>query len=70
MAVVEEEKPKCFLIVHNVAKKHNIGTLTRCATAFNVSEVRRITLPCTCHVLSCPPACSCAGGSSLSAWTS
>lgn len=28
-----------FVIVHNVAKRHNIGTLVRTATAFGVSEV-------------------------------
>ena len=32
--------PECYLIVHNVAKKHNIGTLARSATAFNVAKVR------------------------------
>jgi tRNA C32,U32 (ribose-2'-O)-methylase TrmJ len=31
--------PKCFLIVHNISKKHNIGTLARCAVAFNVAEM-------------------------------
>lgn len=29
----------CFLIVHSVAKRHNIGTIARCATAFNVKEI-------------------------------
>lgn len=24
----------CYLLVHNVSKKANIGTLARCATAF------------------------------------
>ncbi|GLJ42939.1 hypothetical protein SUGI_0891050 [Cryptomeria japonica] len=28
-----------FVIVHNVAKRHNIGTLARSATAFGVSEL-------------------------------
>ncbi len=32
--------PECYIIVHNVAKKHNIGTLARSATAFNVAKVR------------------------------
>ncbi|DBA70564.1 TPA: hypothetical protein ACH3X2_011956 [Trebouxia sp. C0005] len=30
--------PECYVIVHNVAKKHNIGTLARSATAFNVAK--------------------------------
>jgi tRNA C32,U32 (ribose-2'-O)-methylase TrmJ len=29
----------CYLIVYNVSKKANIGTICRCATAFNVKEV-------------------------------
>ena len=32
--------PECFVIVHNVAKKHNIGTLARSCTAFNVVQAR------------------------------
>ena len=31
--------PTCNLVVHNVAKKHNIGTLLRSACAFGVTEV-------------------------------
>ena len=31
--------PKCFLIVHSVAKKHNVGNLLRSCTAFGVAEV-------------------------------
>ena len=34
-------RPKCYLIVHNVSKKHNIGTLVRSAVAFNVHQVIR-----------------------------
>ncbi|KAF3777080.1 hypothetical protein EJ110_NYTH46837 [Nymphaea thermarum] len=34
MAAVES-----FIIVHNVAKRHNVGTLVRSATAFGVSEL-------------------------------
>ncbi len=30
----EAASPKCYLIVHNVSKKHNIGTLVRSAVAF------------------------------------
>lgn len=32
-------RAECYLIVYNVAKKHNIGTLARSATAFNVTKV-------------------------------
>ncbi|KAH9296898.1 hypothetical protein KI387_028580, partial [Taxus chinensis] len=32
------ETMESFVIVHNVAKRHNIGTLARSATAFGVSE--------------------------------
>lgn len=31
--------PDCYLILYNVSKKHNVGTIARCATAFNVKEV-------------------------------
>eukprot|EP00890_Picochlorum_soloecismus_P001974 jgi/Picsp_1/2778/NSC_01005-R1_obp33pep like protein len=31
--------PECFLILYNVSKKHNIGTIARCATAFNVTAI-------------------------------
>lgn len=37
--------PACYLIVYNVSKKHNIGTLSRAATAFNVKEVRSERAP-------------------------
>jgi tRNA G18 (ribose-2'-O)-methylase SpoU len=30
---------ECYVVVHNIAKRHNIGTLARSATAFGVSEV-------------------------------
>ena len=33
-------RPACYLVVHNVSKKHNVGSLARAATAFGVSEVR------------------------------
>lgn len=33
------EHPTCYLIAYNVSKKHNIGTILRCATAFNVTSV-------------------------------
>ncbi|KAK9824104.1 hypothetical protein WJX72_007761 [[Myrmecia] bisecta] len=32
-------QPACYLIVYNVSKRHNIGTLVRSATAFGVTEV-------------------------------
>jgi hypothetical protein len=35
-------RPHCHLITFNVGKKHNIGTLLRCATAFNVKEVHLV----------------------------
>mmetsp|Transcript_34807 Transcript_34807/g.77387 ORF Transcript_34807/g.77387 Transcript_34807/m.77387 type:complete len:211 (+) Transcript_34807:59-691(+) len=31
--------PACYVITHNVSKKHNIGTIARCATAFGVKEL-------------------------------
>ena len=31
--------PQCYLLVHNVSKKHNIGTLARSAVAFNVRQI-------------------------------
>lgn len=33
------EGARCFVIVHNISKRHNIGTLARSATAFGVEEV-------------------------------
>ena len=38
--------PACFLIVYGVAKKHNIGTLLRCATAFGVKQVGFAAVAC------------------------
>lgn len=38
-ASTSQAPPECYLIVHNVAKKHNIGTLARCATAFSVKQL-------------------------------
>jgi hypothetical protein len=34
-------RPACFVIVYNVSKKHNIGTLLRSCTAFGVTQVGR-----------------------------
>jgi len=31
--------PGCYLIVHNVSKRHNVGMIIRSATAFGVTEV-------------------------------
>jgi hypothetical protein len=33
------KKFESFLLVHNVAKRHNLGTLARSATAFGVTEI-------------------------------
>ena len=35
----DAEPPRCYFIVHNIAKKHNVGTIARCATAFGVRAV-------------------------------
>ena len=43
--------PECYVIVHNVAKKHNIGTLARSATAFNVAKVRCMCIQSTNKLL-------------------
>ena len=32
-------EPQCYFLVHNIAKKHNVGTIARCATAFGVRSV-------------------------------
>lgn len=37
----ESGAPPCYLIIYNVSKRHNIGTISRCATAFGVKTVRR-----------------------------
>ena len=29
----------CYIIVHNVSKRHNLGMIARSATAFGVAEV-------------------------------
>lgn len=34
-----EEKYESYVVVHNIAKRHNVGTLARSATAFGVSEL-------------------------------
>lgn len=33
------DKATQHFIVHNIAKKHNVGTLARCATAFGVKSI-------------------------------
>lgn len=33
------EKPKSYVIVFNVSKRHNIGTIARCCTGFGVHAV-------------------------------
>ena len=34
-----ERSPRCFVVVFNLASKHNIGTLIRTAVAFGVYEI-------------------------------
>ena len=33
------ENLKCYLIIHNVAKKHNVGSIIRSAAAMGVTEI-------------------------------
>ncbi|KAL0367644.1 UNVERIFIED_CONTAM: putative tRNA/rRNA methyltransferase YsgA [Sesamum radiatum] len=35
----KKEKYESYVVVHNIAKRHNVGTLARSATAFGVSEL-------------------------------
>ncbi|KAG8373012.1 hypothetical protein BUALT_Bualt12G0126700 [Buddleja alternifolia] len=35
----KSEKYECYVLVHNIAKRHNVGTLARSATAFGVAEI-------------------------------
>eukprot|EP00200_Dunaliella_tertiolecta_P009589 CAMPEP_0202389176 /NCGR_PEP_ID=MMETSP1127-20130417/81429_1 /ASSEMBLY_ACC=CAM_ASM_000462 /TAXON_ID=3047 /ORGANISM="Dunaliella tertiolecta, Strain CCMP1320" /LENGTH=235 /DNA_ID=CAMNT_0048990835 /DNA_START=68 /DNA_END=775 /DNA_ORIENTATION=+ len=35
----DSHKVPCYLILFSVAKRHNVGTITRCATAFGVKQV-------------------------------
>ncbi|GMI70361.1 hypothetical protein like AT4G15520 [Hibiscus trionum] len=30
---------ECYVVIHNIAKRHNVGTLARSATAFGVNEL-------------------------------
>ncbi|WVZ96207.1 hypothetical protein U9M48_041874 [Paspalum notatum var. saurae] len=39
MAAEKEVEVESLVVVHNVAKRHNVGTLARSATAFGVAEV-------------------------------
>ena len=34
---MEEARPKAYLIIFNIQKKKNLGTLVRSAAAFNIS---------------------------------
>lgn len=34
--------PECYVVVHNVAKRHNLGTLARSCTAFGVRQLALI----------------------------
>ena len=36
--------PPCYVIIHNVSKRHNLGMIARSATAFGVAEVRSVHL--------------------------
>eukprot|EP00878_Enallax_costatus_P032317 GHUV01035501.1.p1 GENE.GHUV01035501.1~~GHUV01035501.1.p1 ORF type:complete len:136 (-),score=20.45 GHUV01035501.1:679-1086(-) len=54
--------PECYVIVYNVSKKHNVGTLLRSCTAFGVKEVpsdKPVSLSPLhsrdCHILSDRP---------------
>lgn len=38
-AAARAEAPRCYLVIHNVAKSRNIGNIVRSATAFGVHEV-------------------------------
>lgn len=52
---LEGGKSECYFIVHNIAKKHNVGTLARCATAFGIKSVCLIgedTRPTPCKTFS------------------
>ncbi|CAA2991524.1 family tRNA rRNA methyltransferase [Olea europaea subsp. europaea] len=35
----EKKNYESYVVVHNIAKRHNVGTLARSATAFGVSEL-------------------------------
>lgn len=35
----EKKRYESYVIVHNIAKRHNVGTLARSCTAFGVSEL-------------------------------
>ncbi|XP_051152888.1 uncharacterized protein LOC127266617 [Andrographis paniculata] len=35
----KQQKYESFVVVHNIAKRHNVGTLARSATAFGVAEL-------------------------------
>ena len=32
-------RPEMYFLAHNVAKKHNVGTIARCCTAFGVKSL-------------------------------
>ncbi|KAL5984008.1 hypothetical protein ACLOJK_018110 [Asimina triloba] len=36
---IKMDRHESFVVVHNIAKRHNVGTLARSATAFGVSEL-------------------------------
>jgi hypothetical protein len=44
----------CYVIVYNISKKHNIGTLLRSCTAFGVKEVSEVPPAATLFVYCWP----------------
>lgn len=40
----QQQGPASFVITHSVAKRHNVGTIARCATAFGVKQVCALPL--------------------------
>ena len=39
VATSSTNRPRSYLIIHNIGKKHNIGTIVRSAVAFGVTQV-------------------------------
>ncbi|OAY80258.1 hypothetical protein ACMD2_18428 [Ananas comosus] len=49
MGAAAEGAVESVVVVHNVAKRHNVGTLARSAAAFGVSEIVDGAMPVTDH---------------------
>ena len=47
----QQQGPASFVITHSVAKRHNVGTIARCATAFGVKQVCALPTPCPLHAV-------------------